>query len=97
MGTYINWAGMQPTNKAQFILDHVDGAVALDKPSDVQDDHVPVCVVSNGPFEAAAIAYNDREIEEFTRPTDMRPKVWISIPKAWALAYDSTLAQYITV
>ncbi len=40
-----------------------------------------VCVVDNGPFEAAAICVDSREFEAFARPGDMRPKVWLCMNK----------------
>lgn len=37
---------------------------------------VPVCVVSNGDFEAAAVVYSDAEYEGFADRQDVRPKQW---------------------
>ena len=37
---------------------------------------VPVCVVSNGDFEAAAVVYDDAEYAGFTTPGDARPRQW---------------------
>jgi len=37
-----------------------------------------ICVVDNGPFEAAAFAFSRGEIEEFAYPDD-RPKTWVAI------------------
>jgi len=42
--------------------------VALEHPT-----LVPVCVVSNGAFEAAAVAYNAVEFDWFIDPEDARP------------------------
>lgn len=39
------------------------------------DDLRPVCLIDNGMFYAAGIAYNDRELEAFTYP-DPRRKFW---------------------
>lgn len=44
-------------------------------------DHLAVCLVDNGPFTAAAIAYDDRERDVFLHP-DGRSKVWYIVPKA---------------
>ena len=45
-----------------------------------------VCVVNNGPFEAAAWAYDAREVAEFSDPQDRRQKVWLVYPHAKALS-----------
>jgi len=45
------------------------------------NDNVPVVVVSNGPFEAAGIAYSEREWEAFNLPDDFRPKKYLLVPK----------------
>jgi hypothetical protein len=40
----------------------------------------PVCLVNNGPFKAAGIAYDRSEFEVFTSPNDGRPKQWYLVP-----------------
>lgn len=39
-----------------------------------------ICVVNNGPFEAAGFIYSDRELEAFTDPSDYRDKRWLVMP-----------------
>ena len=39
-----------------------------------EDTEIPVCLVDNGFFTAAGIAYSPRELQAFTRPSDDRPK-----------------------
>ena len=43
--------------------------------------YLPVCWVNNGPFTAAAIAIDQREMDEFQAP-DPRPKKWYFVPKS---------------
>lgn len=43
-----------------------------------------MCVVDNGPFEAAAIGYDEKELDRFKRPDD-RPKRWLILTKAKAI------------
>ena len=42
---------------------------------------VSVCVIQNGPFDAAVICYNDAEYRDFKRE-DGRPKRWLIFPRA---------------
>lgn len=37
-------------------------------------------LVDNGPFEAAGIAFSQRELDAFNRPSDPRPKTWLKVP-----------------
>ena len=41
---------------------------------------IAICLVNNGPFTAAAIAYKQSEITAFTDPDDCRPKKYYLIP-----------------
>lgn len=45
-----------------------------------QGDDLPVCLVRNAGFSAAAIGYCNSETEEFLRD-DGRVKKWYSVPK----------------
>lgn len=49
---------------------------------DFTSDYLPVCLVDNGLFTAAGIAYNREEVVAFTRPDDHRPKLWFKVLKA---------------
>jgi hypothetical protein len=53
------------TDEAQFFIKEDMGAV--------------VCVVDNGPFEAAAYCYNLAEFRVFNNPEDDRPKTWLLV------------------
>ena len=81
MGYYIETAG-QLKNKAQYIVDKYD-AIILDgvPPKSMVNDltTVLICVVDNGPFEAAGVCYDIGEYEVFTQPADGRPKQWLLI------------------
>lgn len=45
-----------------------------------------IVVVDNGPFEAAAFAYNKDEFEAFTLTHDRRPKVFLVMDRKTAKA-----------
>lgn len=79
MGFYIETE--DATGKAEWIIKHMDG-VRLAKPvyNDPADGFITVCVVDNGPFEAAGIAYRPREFEAFTDLRDTRHKEYLRVP-----------------
>ena len=54
-------------------------------PSELPDDQALICVMNNGPFEAAGLVYDDREFEEFVRP-DGRQKWWLVADRDTAYA-----------
>ena len=80
MGYYIQ----VPNNKgkAQQIVE-LYGAKIIPEPigfwqKDPQEAFI--CVLDNGPFEAAGFAYNEREFEEFKAPDPFppqRPRTWL--------------------
>ena len=76
MGYYIETDEIK--GKAQWLIAHA-AAEVLAKPVLCTGTHATVCVVDNGPFEAAAIAYSQKEFEVFCKP-DGRPKVWLRVP-----------------
>lgn len=45
-----------------------------------------VCVVDNGPFEAAAYAFSEDEFNAFNDPDDNRNKEWLVYPHAKSLS-----------
>ena len=40
-----------------------------------------ICVVDNGPFEAAGYCETQRDFDDFTDPKDPRPKNWVLMNK----------------
>ena len=79
MGKYINHnSKLEPLptlGKFEKLIE--DGAVQIDKPKEWVENLV--CVVANGPFEAAAWCYNPFEFAAFA-PFDGRPKGWLIYP-----------------
>ncbi len=76
MGYYIE----VPRNKgkAQQIVELYGGQIVFRPPSfeDITPDEAIICVVDNGPFEAAAFAFNQDELHVFTH-MDGRPRTWV--------------------
>lgn len=88
MGHYINELPngeiLPAIGKADKLLSTIEGTEELESvPQEWEEDIV--CVVSNGTFEAAAYAYNDAELKEFSR-FDGRPKRWLKVPHARTFA-----------
>jgi hypothetical protein len=79
MGYYIETKS--PKNKANQLLTEFANARETVVPAlDTKGRNVLVCVVQNGPFDAAAVVYNEREFAAFNNPSDYRPKTWITLP-----------------
>jgi hypothetical protein len=53
-------------------------AMAFD---DFSGPALPVCLVDNGPFKAAGVMYNYRELTAFTDPFDGRPRRYFIVMK----------------
>ena len=82
MGYYIETGG--PKGKAKWLVDNAK-AVITPTPVYGTPDMIPVCVVDNEPFEAAAIAFDKDELEVFEDPRDERFRMWLSVPRAEVL------------
>ncbi len=82
MGYYIETNS--PKGKAKWLVDNAK-AVRTAEPVAGTAELIPVCVVDNGMFEAAAIAFDSEELSCFNNPTDYRPKTWLSVPRAEVL------------
>lgn len=84
MGTYLNHTGKRPLRAlgkaADLTLD--TGATRVAPPVfPPADGKTLICVVSNGPFEAAAVCDTEREFRAFREP-DGRYKVWLEMDSA---------------
>jgi hypothetical protein len=86
MGKYINelpdGTMLRAKNKVTDLLT-IDGAKQIDSPKEWEENLV--CVVDNEIFDAAAYAYDEREMKRFLQ-SDGRPKQWMIIPHAQKLA-----------
>ena len=80
MGYYIETP--QPKNKAATLKQELSAIeITVDEAEFFikEDMGAVVCVVDNGPFEAAAYCYNLPEFRAFNQPDDPRPKTWLYI------------------
>lgn len=78
MGFYIN--PKDGTSKEQWLDTHGKRIPRPDKHR--EGSSIAICLVDNGAFTAAAIAYNQRELEAFQYPGDYRRKQWWHVPEA---------------
>jgi hypothetical protein len=78
MGLYIN----PPQESKETFLDQYGRMITLSDflTFDFTSDEVPVCLVDNGPFTAAGIAYDAREVKAWTDPNDYRLKEYWAVP-----------------
>ena len=84
MGYYIQTA--EPCHKAGQLVSERGASRAL-KPetlAEIPEGEALVCVVQNGPFDAAALIYCDEELRAFGDPNDPRPREWLLMDKALA-------------
>lgn len=76
MGIYIN---PKDGSKEEWLVQH--GKLQIITPSHYRvDDSYAVCLVDNRLFTAAAIAFDQNELEAFKYP-DGREKMWFMVPK----------------
>jgi hypothetical protein len=91
MGLYIE--PPVATGKADWLVKNAGAEIVDDQmnPSMPGWGKVLVCAVSNPMFDAAAVAYNERERDRFNsyRNGDMRPRVWLTMSLENALALGS--------
>lgn len=86
MGCYIN-----PKDKSKEAFLILNGTPTLE-PCEITETELPVCLVDNGLFTAAGIAYDEDEVDAFLHP-DPRPKRWYRVSRE-LLRTVSDLASY---
>ena len=82
MGYYLQT--QHPRNKAVQLCAEYPDARIIPQPEtfdEIPEELALLCVVDNGPFEAAAYCQTQRDFDDFTDPEDIRPKVWMVMNK----------------
>ena len=80
MGYYIQASSTH--GKAEFIAKEYAGTLLPNPPGnfcDIPNDKALVVAFCNGPFEAAGVAFDEREFNVFLNPKDYRPKKFVLI------------------
>lgn len=62
---------------------------------DIPEGEVAIVVLDNGWMEAAGIAYNRNEFEQFTDPTDTRPRRIVTVPREVAITLNPSVEPYL--
>jgi hypothetical protein len=78
MGIYIN---PKDRSKEEWLTANAVTISNNAPPTFREGDNIVVCLVDNGGFTAAAVAYSQRELQTFKRE-DGRPKLWCQVPIA---------------
>jgi hypothetical protein len=92
MGYYIDTP--LPTRKAEQLISLHDATKVNPSQHDFNSDKALICVVENGSFDAAGIAFSENERDTFMYP-DGRPKTWLSISKEKAIQLCPSVARYL--
>jgi hypothetical protein len=77
MGAYINPENM---TKEEWLANNGQLIAYPPEKFDEMPGKLAVCLVDNGAFTAAGIAFDERELQAFTHP-DGRPKKWYWVDK----------------
>lgn len=88
MGYYIQCSANR--GKAEAIARDLGGVILPACPAwgSWPEDMALIVVGNNGAFEAAGYAYDEREYEAFTDPSDTRPKQYVLISREDAEKYS---------
>lgn len=91
MGCYVN---PPDKSKESWLEENAMELPTLPSANDITPETIPVCLVDNGPFTAAAVAYCESELAVFQNPADTRPKRWF-LADVEDLKAVSPLAEYM--
>ena len=76
MGVYIN---PQTGSKEQWLASNGEKIIGRVPTLNERAGYLPVCLVDNGPFTAAAVICSQDELEAFNSPGDWRPRQWFLV------------------
>lgn len=94
MGAYLNPVAMDKEEWLEHFGVRMPDGMTREDYEDIPRDQMLVCLVNNGSFVAAGIAFDEREFASFADPTDHRPKKWWMVPTE-KLMGASNLRSYI--
>ena len=88
MGIYINPKIM---TKEDWLRENCITMSQYAEPFDESKETLSVCLVDNGIFTAAGIAFSKRERDSFLDPSDRRPKLWFKVKTEKLLEVEPSL------
>jgi hypothetical protein len=92
MGYYIETPGHNKGKAGCIVYNHNGTIVGTPDEGDWSkyraEGKALVCVVDNGPFEAAGFAFSEQEMKEFALSGPLRPRTWLTID--WDIACQLT-------
>lgn len=93
MGHYLNPEPVQRIGKAQQLIDQhgAEKCSRLLQMADIPEGKMAICVVENGPFDAALVAYKQGELDKITYAVqnhDLRPMTWLLMDTDKVLAIN---------
>lgn len=83
MGLYIEGPTL---GKANYIASHSKSKLLIEDPlefsfkDDLDPSYLPVCIISNGYFEAALVCVDQAEFNRTLDPDDHRPRIYLLTP-----------------
>ena len=89
MGVYINPRDM---SKEEWLAKNACQILSRAPETHREGDKIVVCLIDNGRFTAAGVAFDERELKDFARE-DGRPKIWLRVPLA--KLHELNLANYV--
>ena len=93
MGAYVN---PSQGSKEDWLQNNGQKMKEIPSWNHIPDEMLPVCLVDNGMFTAAAILFSARELEGFTNPRDHRPKKYFMVPIDKLLRVSMELPHYLS-
>jgi hypothetical protein len=90
MGAYINPPDM---SKEEWLLHYAQAIEHTPEWHECPDGNLPVCLVHNGNWTAAGIAFDEQELKRFQYSGDHREKEWFFAPVRGLLAVSAELRQ----
>ena len=87
MGIYINPKNM---SKEKWLESNAKYTDFIPPSFDQSKETMVVCLVDNGPFTAAGIAYSEKELRDFAIP-DGRMKMWFVVETSKLLEVEPSL------